>query len=108
MTSLRTTGTAAVPALAQTGSIAGAVRDSSAAVVPNVSGAAAEASRSFKPETAAKEAGLYSLPVSPVRAYTVQAEAGGFAKREFMLVSFLRHTPEWGQTQPGGASASRL
>ena len=68
------------PLLAQTGSIAGTVRDSSGAVIPSVSVNATNAETGLARAVTTDAAGYYHFPFLRVGTYTVDFEVSGFRK----------------------------
>ena len=67
-----------LPLAAQTASLAGTVRDSSAAVIPNAKVTATHTATGLVRSVATSSSGFYILPLLPVGAYTLSVEAAGF------------------------------
>lgn len=65
---------------ASTGQIAGAVRDSAGAAIPNATVKASNTQTGFERTVTTSADGLYRIVLLPPGTYTVSAEASGFAK----------------------------
>ena len=81
--------------LAQTGSIAGVVTDSSGAVVPGAQVTATNTGTSASRSIQSSESGAYSIANLPVGSYTVSFEKTGFKPMKFdgVTVSVAQTVP---------------
>ena len=63
-----------------TGSITGAIKDSSGASAPNVKVTATDISKNQKYDTTSNAVGLYTFPFLPASNYSIEVEAPGFRR----------------------------
>ncbi|MDZ4796690.1 MAG: TonB-dependent receptor [Bryobacteraceae bacterium] len=73
--------------VAQTGSIAGTVSDSSGAVVPGAKVTVKNAATAFSRSTESTGTGTWSMPAVPPGSYTLTVEAKGFSTAKFEAVT---------------------
>src|SRR5438045_2204116 len=67
---------------AQTGSIAGSIRDASGAMVPNIEVVLTQGETGFARTTSTDPNGFYLFPLLPVGAYALNVNAPGFRRYE--------------------------
>src|SRR6266536_1155366 len=70
------------PLAAQTGSIAGNIRDASGAMIPNIEVVLTQSETGFARTTSTDPNGFYLFPLLPVGTYALNVNAPGFRRYE--------------------------